>query len=157
MIKPDYWNIKPHTERKLQILDKYLNAWCDIIFKYYHKNPEWTAWQTPFFVDCFSGRGMYHKDGKLDSVKGSPLIAIEKFIEKKKLFEQKFKVIIKPKIKLIEFVPEYAKELELFTEKYSNEIDIKVLNGDFNDLIGKVVNETGYSHLARKLLPCHEC
>jgi len=145
VIKSDYWNIKPHTERKLEILDKYLNAWCDIIFKYYQKNPSWTAWQTPFYVDCFSGRGMYHKNGELDSVKGSPIVAIEKFIEKKKSFEQKLNILIKPRIRLIEFVPDYAQELDSFVKPYSEDIDIKVLCGDFNDLIGSVVNETGYS------------
>ncbi len=145
MIKSDYWNIKPHTERKLEILDKYLGAWCDIIFKYYQFNPSWSAWRTPFFVDCFSGRGMYHKNGKLDSVKGSPIVAIEKFIEKKRIFEEKYEIKIQPKFRLIEFVPEYASELDKFVESYKSEIDIKVLCGDFNDLIEGVVQETRYS------------
>ncbi len=145
MIKPDYWNIKPHTERKLEILDKYLSAWCDIIFKYYQKNTAWTAWETPYFVDCFSGRGMYHKNGELNSVKGSPIIAIEKLIEKKNVFEKKYSVKIKPKIRLIEFSPEYAAELNDFVTPFKKQIDIKVLCGDFNELISDVVNETGYS------------
>jgi three-Cys-motif partner protein len=145
MIKPDYWNIKPHTERKLEILDKYLNAWCDIIFKYYQRNPAWTAWQTPYFVDCFSGRGMYHKDGKLDCVKGSPIVAIEKFIEKKNSFEKKHNVKIKPKFRLIEFIPEYATELDRFVQPFKDQLDIEVRCGDFNSLIGGVVNETAYS------------
>lgn len=145
MIKPDYWNIKPHTERKLEILDKYLNAWCDILFKYFHKNPTWKAWQTPYFIDCFSGRGMYHKNKILNSVKGSPIVAIEKLIEKKTVFEKKYDKNIFPKCRLIECVPEYAQELEGFVSTYKNEIDIKVLCGDFNDLIGSIVTETGYS------------
>ena len=86
MIRSDYWNIKPHTERKLVILEKYLNAWSDILFKYYSQNPTWKNWSTPYYIDCFSGRGMYHKNDKLDSVKGSPIIAIEKLIEKKKTY-----------------------------------------------------------------------
>lgn len=145
MIKPNYWDIKPHTERKLEILDKYLNAWCDIIFKYYQKNPTWEAWKTPYFVDCFSGRGMYHKNGKFNSIKGSPIVAIEKFIEKKIVFEEKYSTAIKPRVRLIEYVPEYAKELETFVAPYTSQIDIKVLEGDFNDLIGGVVKDTGYS------------
>jgi three-Cys-motif partner protein len=145
MIKPDYWNIKPHTERKLEILDKYLNAWCDILFKYYHKNPTWTTWQSPYFIDCFSGRGMYHKDNILNSVKGSPIVAIEKLIEKKKAFEEKYNKKIFPKCRLIEYVPEYTRELEDFILPYKSEIDIKVLCGDFNELIGDIVIETGYS------------
>lgn len=145
MIKSDYWNIKPHTERKLEILESYLNVWCDIIFKYHQKNPSWTAWETPYFIDCFSGRGMYHKNGKSNSIKGSPIIAVEKFIEKKIAFEAKYKMTIKPRVRLIEYVPEYAKELEIFVSPYASQIDIKVLCGDFNDRIGAVVNETGYS------------
>jgi three-Cys-motif partner protein len=145
MIKPDYWNIKPHTERKLDILNKYLNSWCDILFKYYQRNPTWVTWKTPFFVDCFSGRGMYHKGGKLNSVKGSPIIAIEKLIEKKQFFEEKYKIQISPKVRLIEYIPEYAKELEIFITPYRKHLDIRVLCGDFNDHIGGIVSETGYS------------
>lgn len=145
MIRSDYWNIKPHTERKLEILDKYLNAWCDILFKYYNKNPSWSSWQSPYFIDCFSGRGMYHKNKILNSVKGSPIVAIEKLIEKKKAFEEKYNKKIFPKCRLIEYVPEYAKELEGFITEYRKEIDIQVYCGDFNTLIGDIVAETGYS------------
>lgn len=145
MIKSDYWNIKPHTERKLEILGKYLNAWCDILFSLYQKNQNWTAWQTPFFIDCFSGRGMYHKNNAPNSVKGSPIIAIEKLIEKKDEFESKYGVKIFPKVRLIEYVEDYAKELEAFVALYNAKIDIQVLVGDFNDKIGGVITETNYS------------
>ena len=142
MIRSDYWNIKPHTERKLDILDKYLNAWCDILFKYYSKNPTWRNWSTPYFIDCFSGRGMYHKNKKLDSVKGSPIIAIEKLIEKKKNLLDKKGIEINPKCRLIEYSEKFANELEQFVKPYQQDLDIKVLKGDFNDLIGGVTSET---------------
>ena len=71
----------------LEILENYLNAWCEIIFSYYHKNPDWASWKSPYFIDCFSGRGMYHKNGEYNSVKGSPIIAIEILIKKKKILE----------------------------------------------------------------------
>lgn len=145
MIRKDYWEIKPHTERKLEILDKYLNAWCDILFSLYVKNQKWNAWQTPYYIDCFSGRGMYHKKGKNDSVKGSPIIAIEKFIEKKKYYLEKHSVNINPKIRLIEFDPTFASELEKFVEPYKSEIDIQVINDDFNNAIGNIISETGWS------------
>ncbi len=145
MIRRDYWEIKPHTERKLDILDKYLNAWCDILFSLYVKNPKWIAWQTPYYIDCFSGRGMYHKNGKTDCVNGSPLVAIEKFIKKKNYYYEKHSVILKPRIWLIEHHPKFAKELENFTNQYKNQIDIKVINDDFNNVIGQLITETGWS------------
>lgn len=145
MIRKDYWEIKPHTERKLEILDKYLNAWCNIIFSLYVKNQKWNAWQTPYYIDCFSGRGMYHKNGEKDSVKGSPIIAIEKFIEKKKYYLEKHSVNINPKIRLIEFDLTFASELEKFVEPYKSEIDIQVINDDFNKAIGSIISETDWS------------
>lgn len=145
MIKQDYWNIRPHTERKLDILDRYLDSWCDIIFAYYRKNLKWTAWKTPFYIDCFSGRGMYHKDSNHDSVKGSPIIAIETLIAKKKLLKDKYQIDIQPKVRLIEFVEEWAKELDQFVTPYKSELDIKIYNADFNSVIREIVAETGFS------------
>jgi len=145
MIKSDYWEIKPHTERKLEILDKYLNAWADIIIATYQKNQSWQAWKTPYYIDCFSGRGMYHKNGKLNSVKGSPIIAIEKLIAKTKQLEEKFNVQICPKCILIEYNSKFANELEKFIEPYKDSLDIKIYHNDFNDVIGNVIDATGYS------------
>lgn len=145
MIKQDYWNIRPHTQRKLDILDRYLHSWCDIIFAYYRRNLKWEAWKTPYYIDCFSGRGMYHKDDKLDSVKGSPIIAIEKLIEKKRQLKAKYQLDIFPKVRLIEFVEPWAKELDKFVTPYKAELDIKVFNKDFNFAIKDLVNETGFS------------
>lgn len=144
MIRQGYWDIRPHTERKLDILDRYLNSWCDIIFAYYRKN-KWEAWKTPFYIDCFSGRGMYHKEAKLDSIKGSPIIAIEKLIEKKKLLKEKHQLDIFPKVRLIESVEQWAAELDKFVTPYKSELDIKVHNKDFNLVIKELVQETGFS------------
>lgn len=145
MIRSDYWNIKPHTQRKLEILEKYFNAWCDIIFSSYKKNQQWKAWQTPYFIDCFSGRGMYHKEGKLNSIKGSPLIAVEIFLQKKRMYEEKYNIKINPRCRFIEYNSQSAKELETFVAPYKNELDIQVFNQDFNVKIEELVNETGYS------------
>jgi three-Cys-motif partner protein len=145
MIRQDYWNIRPHTQRKLDILDSYLHSWCDIIFAYYRKNPKWEAWKTPYYIDCFSGRGMYHKDSNRDFVKGSPIVAIEKLITKKKQLKEKYGIDIFPKARLIEFNESWSKELEKFVSPYMTEIDIKVFNKDFNSVIQELVNETGFS------------
>ncbi len=145
MIKSDYWDIKPHTQRKLEILEKYLNSWCDIIFSYSKKNPNWKAWQTPYYVDCFSGKGMYHSGTQKNIIKGSPVIAIEKFIEKKKQFESTAGFQINPKIRLIEFNKKYSEELTTFVKPYEIDIDIKIINDDFNDVIASVITEMGTS------------
>lgn len=145
MIRKDYWEIKPHTERKLEILEKYLNAWSDILFSLYVKHPDWNAWKTPYYIDCFSGRGMYHKNGKSDSINGSPIIAIEKLIEKKKYYIENHSVEISPKIRLIEFEPVFAEELKNFIKPYENQIDIQVINDDFNNAIGSIISETKWS------------
>lgn len=145
MIKSDYWNIKPHTERKLNILEKYLSSWSDIIMACYKKNPSWTAWQTPYYIDCFSGRGMYHRNELLDSVDGSPIIAIKNFIKKKEQFEKKFNIKIYPRCRLIEFDRKLAKDLENFVLPYKQTIDIKVYNADFNSVIEEIIKETAFS------------
>lgn len=126
-------------------MEKYLNAWCDILFSLYQKNRSWTAWQTPYYVDCFSGRGMYHKSGEKDNVKGSPIIAIEKFIEKKKYYLDKYSVDIRPRIRLIEYDRTFAADLNKFIEPYRNEMDIRVENCDFNEVIGRIIIETQWS------------
>lgn len=145
MIRSDYWEIKKHTERKLEILEKYLNAWADILFATYRKNSSWTAWQTPYYIDCFAGRGMYHKNGSKNSVKGSPIIAIELLIEKKNVFEKKYQSKISPKVRLIEYEKKLGDELEKYTEPYKDKIDIKIYKKDFNEVIGSIINETSYS------------
>lgn len=144
MIRANYWDIKPHTQRKLDILEKYLNAWSDIIFSWYKKE-NWKSWKTPYYIDCFSGRGMYHRKPKDNCVKGSPLIAIEILLRKKTLYEEKFSIKINPKCRLIEYDPKSAKELQEFVEPYANKIDIKIIQKDFNDAIGDIIKETGFS------------
>lgn len=145
MIRKVYWNIKPHTERKLDIYSKYLNAWATIIFAQFGKLQSAAAWQTPFVVDCFAGRGMYHKGGKDDQVKGSPLIACEVLLERKRVFEEKAKIRILPRIRLIEYDKTSYESLRKFIEPFAGLLDIKLYNEDFNNVIGDIVAESGYS------------
>jgi len=63
------WPIEPHTEAKLAILRKYLDAWIPILAR-------WN--QQILYVDGFAGPGEYvGKDGLPKD--GSPLIAIKAF------------------------------------------------------------------------------
>lgn len=67
---------------------------------------------------------MYYKNGKKDSVKGLLIIVIEKYIEKKKYYLEKYFININFKIRFIEFDLIFVLELEKFVEFYKSEIDI---------------------------------
>jgi len=63
------WNIEPHTEAKLAILRKYLDAWLPII----------TRWNgRVLYIDGFAGPGEY-----IGGKDGSPIIAIKAVLEHK--------------------------------------------------------------------------
>jgi len=82
MSKDNIWDItnRQQTQIKLDILRKYLRAWAIIIGSYF---------PTAYFVDCFAGRGKYHKEGQKDIVSGSPLIGVEISLEVKKIKQKK--------------------------------------------------------------------
>src|SRR4030067_3617230 len=82
MSKDDIWDItnRQQTQIKLDILKKYLRAWTIIIG---------THFPTAYFVDCFAGRGKYHKDGQKDNISGSPLIGLEISLEVRKIKQKK--------------------------------------------------------------------
>jgi len=82
MVNDDLWDIagRQQTEIKLDILRKYLRAWAIIVGEHFPK---------AYFVDCFCGRGKYHKGSEQDSVFGSPLIALAVADEVKKIKAKK--------------------------------------------------------------------
>src|SRR6266540_6658781 len=91
MGREDLWDItkREHTQLKLDILEEYLKAWAQIIG---NKFPD------SYYVDCFAGRGKYHKNGVKNCVFGSPLVAQKIGLEiqaqkNKKGKSYKFKII----------------------------------------------------------------
>lgn len=68
-IKSTIWDIEPHTEAKLGILRKYLDAWLPIMTK-------WNG--RILYVDGFAGPGKY-----VGGKDGSPIIAIKAVLEHK--------------------------------------------------------------------------
>lgn len=91
MKREDLWDItnKEQTQLKLDILEKYLKQWALIIGE---------TFSSGYYIDCFAGRGKYHKDGIKNSVLGSPLIAQKIGLEvqakkQKKGKSFKFKII----------------------------------------------------------------
>ena len=133
---------KHHTQKKLEIFDKYFNAWCNIMFSSYRKSPGWKAYKTPYYIDCFSGRGIY--DSK-DDIKGSPLLAIDRLLRKKQSFEEKNSREINPKVRLIEKRKKWAQELKGIINEEKYNLDIKIFNNDFNEIIESILKEIGFS------------
>lgn len=68
-IKSTIWKIEPHTEAKLGILRKYLDAWLPIMAK-------WNG--RIVYVDGFAGPGEY-----IGGKDGSPIIAVKAVLEHK--------------------------------------------------------------------------
>lgn len=66
-------------------------------------------------------------------------------MEKKEQLQTKFQLPIYPKVRLVEFVDEWANELESFITPYKRYLDIKVYKSDFNAIIETIVLETGFS------------
>jgi len=57
------WDIEPHTQKKHEILKKYIDAWTPIMSKYNRRL---------VYIDAFAGPGIY-KNGE----PGSPIIVLE--------------------------------------------------------------------------------
>ncbi|HUS59907.1 MAG TPA: three-Cys-motif partner protein TcmP [Nevskiaceae bacterium] len=136
----NYWDLtdRPHTERKLKILEEYLYPWAKIIFnqwrKYGHKN-----FKTAYYIDCFAGRGKYHKDAKPNSVNGSPLIALNCA----EFFQKKFSGEVKLKCIFVETKKKYVVDLQKFCQQYRGIVDFSIRHADINDEINSIFKEVG--------------
>jgi len=134
----DYWDLteRPHTQRKLNILEDYIYPWAKIIFnqwrKYGHKN-----FKTAYFVDCFAGRGKYHKNGKLNSVNGSPLIGLNCA----EFFQKKFNCEVELKCVFVETKRKYIEELEKFSQPYEGIVNFSIRHADVNKEISRILKE----------------
>lgn len=147
MINKDYWDLtdNPHTELKLEMLNKYLFAWADILLAQYQRNPDWKEWSTLYYIDCFCGRGMYHKDGNQDCIKGSPIVALEIAKEKQRVYKEKHNLDIKIKCVFIDSNKKSIQDLTEFCKQYDGIVEYEIICNDFNQVIEGVVKNTGYS------------
>lgn len=134
----NYWDLtnRPHTRRKLIILNNYLKVWASIIlnhgFKYKRSN-----FQTAYYIDCFAGRGKYHLDKNLDSEDGSPLIAL-KWAQ---YFNKKYNNKVELRCFFIENNPKYIKELRKFCAPFKKTVNFEIIPGDVNKKIDKIMQE----------------
>ena len=136
----NYWDLtdKPHTERKLAILKDYLYPWARIIFSQWIKN-QWEPYRVAYFIDCFAGRGKYHKNKVKDSVLGSPLIALECA----KFFRKKYENRVELKCIFVEEKPKYVEDLRRFCKPYNKVVNYEIIPGDVNQKIDKVLDKIG--------------
>ena len=138
--KEDIWDItsREQTKIKLDILKKYLKPWADIIGEHF---PE------AYYVDCFAGRGKYHKDGLKDCVSGSPLIALDVALNVQQRKKQKKGKNFKMKVIAIESNRVNHAALSAFVgeSNSNNEVEVTIHHGNFTDLIGPIVKTTDSS------------
>jgi len=139
-MKKTYWDLtkRPHTQLKLAIYEKYLYSWCTIFAKqkYYDEI---------YIIDCFAGRGSYIKNGEIEL--GSPLIAAKIASEIQAKFDSnsnKPKPQFKIKCRFIEKKKSYFNELTKRVAPFSRNLDIRIINGDFNNEIIPLLDEIKY-------------
>lgn len=143
MSKKDFWNItrRPYTQLKLQILDEYINVWAKIFFNKAAANPTWKSWQKIYYIDCFAGRGRYHKDENRDSVQGSPILALECALRLQSI--DKFHGITMKCI-FVESVKNTVQMLENFCEPYNGKVEFAIHSAkNFNNVLPDILKEVG--------------
>lgn len=137
MSKEDIWDItnREQTQIKLDILKKYLKPWADIIGNRFHE---------AYYIDCFAGRGKYHKGGCTDCVPGSPLIAlnIATDVQRKK---QEKGITFKLKLIAVESNRKNFDVLSGFMAENNpkNEVEVILEHGNFIASVSSIVNKTG--------------
>jgi three-Cys-motif partner protein len=142
MTKHDFWDLtaRPYTQLKLKMLEEYLQAWAKIFFSIAGRQG-YKNWQEIYYVDCFAGRGKYHKDGQKNAISGSPLIALKCALD----FQQnpRYKGV-KMNCIFIENDKKTAKELEGFCGPYKDLVNYEVRLGDFKDIILEIIEKINY-------------
>lgn len=137
--KEDLWDItkKEQTQIKLNILEQYLKQWAMIIGNNFKEG---------YYVDCFAGRGKYHKNGIKNCVLGSPLIAQRVGLEVQLKKQEKGKSF-KFKIIAIEADKENIDDLRKFFDEHDPErkVNVKTKQGEFQTLLPDVMKTIGTS------------
>lgn len=144
MLKNNFWDItfRPYTQLKLKILKNYLRAWATIIFSKAAEHKEWVTWREIWYIDCFAGRGKYHKDNQNNVVDGSPLIALECANEFQKNLKYKG---IKMNCIFVENKKDVVDDLVKFCGPYKGKVNFEIYEQkDFNEVIAEILNKINY-------------
>lgn len=139
-MRKDYWDLtkRPHTELKLRIVEEYVLFWADFLLKMGIKKG-WKAFQDIYYIDCFAGRGKYHKNGEEDSIPGSPLIGLNCALGMSKKYGAKVKV----HCILVEENKRNYQELEKFCEEYVDKAEFTLMQCDFNECYEEIIDKIG--------------
>lgn len=133
MSKENLWDItnKEQTQIKLNILEQYLRQWATIIGNNFSQG---------YYIDCFAGRGRYHKDGIKDCVPGSPLLA-QKIASEVQAQKRKKGKTFKLKIIAIEADKDNIRSLNKFLKEGDpeGEVDIKTEHGEFQEILPTIM------------------
>ncbi|MBU0577687.1 three-Cys-motif partner protein TcmP [Patescibacteria group bacterium] len=141
MVNKNYWDLakRPHTKLKLEIYKKYLKSWCTIF-----KRQKWA--KEIFIVDCFAGRGNYDLESEKGVLDGSPLITVKiakEFQDKFNAQKQKSKEQFRIKCIFIEKSKNNINYLNNLLKPYLSDVDIEIIEGDFNNVIKNIVKNIG--------------
>jgi len=126
------WEYKEHTKVKHEILDKYLDAWINILSATHNLN----------IFDCFAGRGEYQ-----DGSPGSPVIILRRLTEirKKRQKPEKASCIFIEKNE-----SNYKNMLSVLENEINNNpllrgnwLNITPFNDEFANITKKVLDESG--------------
>jgi len=122
-------DLKRQTEIKHTILEKYLWAWLKILSK---------RRSLLYYVDGFAGPGRYEDRSTGEIKPGSPVIAIEAYLDHKKKGEQY-------ELKFINVEKDEAnwRELEDSTKILKSEVDLENIPGEFLDNIDYILKKIG--------------
>jgi len=123
------WDLKRQTEIKHIILEKYLWAWLRILSK---RRP------LLYYVDGFAGPGRYRDESTGEIKPGSPVIAIEAYLDHKRKGEQ-----YELKFINVEKKETNWQELENSTVAFKSEVDIENIPGGFLDNIDYILKKIG--------------
>jgi three-Cys-motif partner protein len=124
------WEIEPHTQAKLAILQRYLQPWFAILSSSHDR---------VIYLDGFSGPGEYIYKGK--NVNGSPLIAIETYLRhtlKKRIKEIVF-IFIEKELKVFQYL---EKKLEPYKKQG---LKIETKNDEFENVVNAILDELSQS------------
>ncbi|HWR58274.1 MAG TPA: three-Cys-motif partner protein TcmP [Thermodesulfovibrionales bacterium] len=137
MSKEYLWDItkKEQTQIKLNILEQYLRQWATIIGNNFTQG---------YYIDCFAGRGRYHKDGIKDCVPGSPLLA-QKIASEVQAQKSKKGKNFRLKIIAIEADKRNIRSLNKFLKEGDpeGEVDIKTEHGEFQRILPTIIRDIG--------------
>ena len=141
MPRNSLWDLtyRPYTLLKLKILEKYLQAWASIFFSTATRERGWKKYQEMYYIDCFAGRGKYHKDGKKNIIDGSPLISLKCASEFQK--KQKNKGV-KMNCIFVEINKRLSGDIGKFCGPYTKRVDFEIhRQKDFNVVISQILDK----------------